>query len=77
MSGMTLRWEMGEAWGRGRPAPVVSSRSRSEVSETVIWDSPERIRTAVPGSKGPYAWPLHHGAIGPAGPQGYGTVVVL
>jgi hypothetical protein len=25
-------------------------------------DSPERIRTAVAGSKGQHAWPLHHGA---------------
>jgi hypothetical protein len=24
--------------------------------------SPERIRTAVAGSKGQHAWPLHHGA---------------
>ena len=24
--------------------------------------SPDRIRTGVTGSKGPYAWPLHHGA---------------
>ena len=26
--------------------------------------SPERIRTAVAGSKGQHAWPLHHGAVG-------------
>ena len=28
-----------------------------------VWSSPGEIRTLVKGSRGPYAWPLHHRAV--------------
>src|SRR5579875_1783443 len=61
----------------GAPLPILAfvqrtRRARPDLELTSSTSSPERIRTAVAGSKGQHAWPLHHGArLAPTGQQGY------